>query len=335
MPDAPELWLARAILLYWQGRLEDANEPLDRYLFVRTQDPEALALKAKILLGLDEVDEARRYELALAAVSTPATADALWRIEHHAPEATGRAFRVDAGYTHALNSERQDWYDVFASFGWRATPAVTVGVGVEVEWRPEIADAPDAFLSLYGNFRSKKWLDLDLALGFSPDPTFKPMVSFLLRQTFLLADLVDFYVYNKLWSFRDAVAPGDNLWINQLGPGMVWHFGPVDLDVGYRASLFDNSDPGHVVVLRADVRPLEQLWFMGGASYGKGGEVYFDREAVVQDSLSAFAGVGFAPHPLYGLEAIWAYYTSDPDRDNQPVIGLFQHTITLHGFARF
>lgn len=366
-PDAVDAILVLSRLLFWQGRNDEATSLVlsaldvdpgrfdavvlaariktvdgdeeaasaywDQALEMAPQETDVVAQVARGHLAANRPDRARILRRTLVAAGD---VDTVRMIDEYTPPVSSYDFRADVAYTHALNQDREPWHEVSAGLAWRASEAATVGARVDTQIRDDFGGGDtDVFIAFTGRFRSTRWLNLDLEVGFTPEPDYRPMVSFLFQQTFQLADFADFYVYNKLWSFRDAVAVGDNLWINQVGPGFIWHFGPVDIDMSYRACLFDDADPGHFGVLRVDVRPLDVVWFLTGASYGNGAEIYFAGEAVTQDTLSVFAGFGFSPAARYGLELIWSYYTTDPDGDDQPVTGLVQNTITGHWFARF
>lgn len=338
--SALELDPARAEILVLAGQIKTVDRDFeaaatywDQALELAPQDPVVLAAVARGWLAAGRPERARVLRKALVAAGDVAT---VRMIDEYSPPPQSFDFRVDLAYSHSFNADREPWHELSAGFSWRASESATVGFRADTQLRTDLGGGnTDVFLALTGHFRSTKWLNLDLEVGFTPEPDYRPMVSFLFQQTFELADIVDFYIYNKLWSFKDAVAPGDNLWINQIGPGLVWHFGPVDLDMSYRASVFDDADPGHFGVVRIDVRPFDALWFLAGASYGAGAEIYFAGDPVTQDTLSAFAGVGFSPMVQHGFEMIWSYYTTDPNGDDLPVTGLVQNTITGHWFFRF
>ena len=332
-PDRADIVVLAGKIATANGDFSAAAERWEQALAMAPQHTEVLAEVARGWLAANRPERARVLRKALVAAGD---AETVRLIDEYQPPVRSFPFRVDLAYSHAFNEGREPWHEISAGFAWTATESATVGFRIDTDIRDGFGGSnTDVYLALTGQFRSTQWLNLTLEIGFTPEPDYRPMVSFLFQQTFDLADFVDFYIYNKLWSFADAVGPGDNLWINQIGPGLLWHFGPVDLDMSYRACLFDDADPGHFGVVRVDFRPIDEVWFLTGASYGAGAEVYFDGTAVTQDTLSVFAGAGFSPAVRHGFELIWSYYSTDPNGDNLPVVGLIQNTITGHWFFRF
>ena len=332
-PSNLEPFLVQGDLYYWQGLHDLAQGQYELFLRSYPNDPRALRGAARNFLAMGHWEEAAALLDPLRAVGdleTVAMIEEAWAEMAHAP------FRVDVAYTQYLNADRGDWYGVLAAFAYTVSEAARLGVSTEVQHR---TDAPggntDVFISFFGYFRTAEWMFVEAEVGFAPEPEFRPMVYFLLKQAFVLADAVDFYIYNKLWSFKDAAGPGNNLWINQIGPGVTLHLGPVDFDASYRASLFDDADAGHFVTGRLDVRLVPELGLMAGVSYGMGTDVFYDTAAVTTDVLTATGGVLFDFNARHGLDLVYAFFTSDPNRDNLPVVGLFQHALTAHYHVRF
>ena len=332
-PDNLDIVLLTADMLYWQKRFPEAERQYDRYLYDRPEDPHALRATARNYLALGDFERAERMTGALENVGDTET---IQQIADAQSPAVEHPFRVDLAYTFFLNLDRQDWHGVVGAFSYALSNAVSLGLSAELQYRADLPGGDsDVMLTLFGGFKPADWLTIEADVGFTPEPDFRPSFRMHLQPTFRLADFMDAYIYYTLWTFGDAVAVGDSLWINQVGPGLIFHMGPVDLDLSYRASVFDDADVGHLGVLHVDWRVIDELRLFAGASYGKGVEVFFDPSAIIQDSMTVLGGAGWDFHPQHGVNLTWAYLTTDPDRDNKPVVGLFQHSLTAHYHVRF
>jgi hypothetical protein len=338
-PKSAEPYVVMGDVLYWQGRYPEADRQYQRALELAPLDKAAMRSAARNYLAMGELDKAEAMAPGLADAGDTET---IRRIQN-ARGGGEDPFRVDAAYTWYMNLDRDDWHGVHAAFSYAISEAALIGLSADVMIREDLPGTDtDLMLAVFGSFRPVEWLRIDTSLGFTPDPDFRPAFRFDLKPVFSLASWIDMYAAYTLWNFGDAGATlGEDLWINQIGPGIVLHMGPVDLDLSYRASLYDSGvDPGHLGKAHLDVRIITEFKMFAGAAYGEGVEVFYTQRAagiepVIQDSLTVLGGFGVDITPQHGIDLTWSYWTTDPNRDNQPVVGIFQHSLTAHYFARF
>ena len=343
--DTEEPYLVLGDMLYWQGRHEEAQAQYELALSRAPQSTQAMRGAARNLLAMGDRTSAERY---IAGLRDAGDLDTVRMIEAtpNGP-VVSYPWRIDLAYTLYLNLDRQNWHGVGAALGYTFSPAATLGIATEIMIREDLPSTEvDPFLSIFGAFTPADWFRFDIDLGLTIEPLFRPAFQAHLRPYFRVAEWLEVYVYYAVSDYHNADLAGTgDLWINQIGPGLLFHAGPVSIDVGYRASLYSESslDPGHLGNLRIDWRVIDELRLFAGAAYGSAVEVFFeqgqgaagDLDAVIQDSLSVLAGVGYDFHPQHGVDLTWSDWTTDPNRDNQPVVGIFQHALTAHYAVRF
>lgn len=338
-----EPYLIMADMLYWQGRNEEAKAQYALALQIAPQSPDAVRGAARNLLAMGERDEARRY---LGALRDAGDQETIRMIEAPGDPGGPWPWRIDLAYTLALNLDRNNWHAVNAALSYTISPAVTLGIATDIQIREDLPTTEvDPYLAVFGAFRLADWFHFDAEIGFTVEPLFRPAFRLHVQPYFVVADWLEVYGYYTLWDFNNADATGaGDLWINQVGPGLLFHAGPVDIDVSYRASIYsEDIEVGHLGNLRVDWRVIPELRIFAGAAYGSAVEVFFEANAavpgtttaIIQDSLTTLAGIGLDLHPQHSVDLTWAYWTTDPNRDNLPVVGIFQHSLTAHYAVRF
>lgn len=343
--DTEEPYLVLGDMLYWQGRYDEARVQYELALLRAPQSPHALRAAARNLMAMGDHEGAARYAPGLRDAGDLETVRMIEGGPE--PEASAHPWRVDLAYTLFLNLERPDWHGVNVALSYAFSPAAMLGVAADIMIREDLPSTEvDPFLSIFGAFKPADWFRFDIDLGFTIEPAFRPAFRAHVQPYFRVAEWLEIYATYAISDYRNANADqtGD-LWIHQVGPGLLFHAGPVSIDLGYRANLYseDSLDPGHLGRLRIDWQVIDVLRLFGAASYGSAVEVFYEESAVVagnidaiiQDSMSFLAGIGWDFHEQHGIDLTWAYWTTDPDRDNQPVVGIFQHSLTLHYAVRF
>lgn len=343
--DTEEPYLVLGDMLYWQGRYEEARAQYELALQRAPQSTQAMRSAARNLLAMGDQAGAERFAPGLRDAGDLETV----RMIQAGPDQVAGAhpWRIDLAYTLFLNLDRSNWHGVSAALSYKFSPAATLGIATDIQIREDLPSTEvDPYLSIFGSFKPADWFRFDVDLGFTIEPLFRPAFRAHVQPFFRAADWLELYIYYAISDYQraDATRTGD-LWINQIGPGLLFHAGPVSIDVSYRASLYSEStlDPGHLGALRIDWQVIDVFRLFAGAAYGSAVEVFYQEsavlagnvDAVIQDSMSVLAGLGWDFHPQHGIDLTWSYWTTDPNRDNQPVVGIFQHSLTAHYAVRF
>jgi tetratricopeptide (TPR) repeat protein len=329
-PNEPAITKSRGDLLYYQGRYAEARVQYEKYLQTRTQDPEALRSLSKTYVALGETERAEALRAPLAEAGDTAAADDIDK----AGERDDLAFRFDVSPSYSINMERPDWFGIRSTLGYTITEGVSIGAGFDLSSRRDI-DATDVMILVVGGFRPSKRFTIDVELGFTPGADYRPLFLGRVVPRVSVVDWFDVFLFYQIMSFEDGVSSGNNLLVNQIGPGLGFHFGPVSIDLSYKATLFDEDslDLGHLysLDLRAQLHP--QWYLLGSAAYGDSTEVFFDPAPVIRDTLTLVGGLEYLIDDRQGIRGIYTFFTTDPPREDPG--GLYQHTITAHYWVRF
>lgn len=328
-PNDPEIDKLRGDLLYYQGRFPEARRQYEKVLERRTQDPDAMRSLAKTYLALGEVDRAKTLRPALAEAGETETVRQIDAVD----KTIDKPFRLDIAPMYAINVDRDDWVGGRATLMYAINERVALGGGLDVQSRLDL-DSTNVMLLLLGAFRPADRFGLEVELGFTPSADFRPTFSGRLTGTIGVVDWLDLMFYYRVMNFRDGAA-GDDLWVNQVGPGIGLHFGPVSLGVSYRLTIFDQDelDIGHLGVLDLRIQLPKRWALLGSAAYGDGTEVFYDPNPVIQNALTLMGGVEYSFKDGHGIRGLYSFFTTDPEREDPD--GLYQHGITLHYFVHF
>ena len=279
-PTDDEIRATRTRLLYWLGRLDEAEAQADDLLGRHPDDLELLELRARILQAQGKLAASRRDWLALrnagdrrpevtkrvldlslalgdaatarAAVAEGAILDddqqmALARVEHPwLVEVTSQTALLPV--RRATGTESTFWQRLDVAASYRFGQRATLLAGLSAEQRDLTSTGRRGLaprLEWYGGLG--KWEGMaHISTGI--DAPFLPSLDLRTDWSVPVADAVGLGVYLRYAQYGARTAPTRQLY--QIAPSVIWHIGAVDFAPGWMFLIKDTGKVLHTGLLK-------------------------------------------------------------------------------------